>query len=102
MPGSPRLLTGAVHPHLVLQGVAARGVVLFASAQPCLAQPGGGCRDVLGGCHLDTEVVQAGVRALFSLDQNELERRLGDGEVRIAITELGRLGVEEFAVEGDG
>ena len=38
----------------------------------------------------------------LALEQDELERRLGDGEVGVAGTALGRLGVEEPRVEGDG
>jgi hypothetical protein len=36
------------------------------------------------------------------LDENELERRFGDGEVGIAGLRLGRFGVEQRRVERDG
>ena len=38
----------------------------------------------------------------LALDEDELERGLGDGEVGVAVAEFGGLGAEELAVEGDG
>ena len=37
-----------------------------------------------------------------ALDEDELERGLGDGEVGVAGTDLGRLGGEQLGVEADG
>jgi hypothetical protein len=34
--------------------------------------------------------------------QDELERRLGDRKVRVAIPALGRFHAEQLAIEGDG
>jgi hypothetical protein len=49
---------------------------------------------------LDTEVVHRSTVAGV-LDQDELQRRLHDGEVGIARLHLGRFGTEQLAVEGD-
>ena len=45
---------------------------------------------------LDAEVVQR-ARLAVALDEHELQRRLGDGEVRVAGPHLGRLGGEQLA-----
>ena len=53
------------------------------------------------GSDFDAEVVECpGLAVAF--DEDELERRLGDGEVGVAGTHLGGLGVEELGVELDG
>jgi hypothetical protein len=46
-------------------------------------------------------VVHPGGLAGGSLEQDELERRLGDREVGVAGPPLGRLGAEQLGVEGD-
>jgi hypothetical protein len=75
--------------------------VLFDRGQACLGQPGLlGLHDV-GAGDLDAEVVQAAALAGV-LQQHELERRLGDGEVGIPGPHLGGLGAEQLAVERDG
>jgi DNA-binding transcriptional ArsR family regulator len=57
--------------------------------------------------HLDAEVVQrpdgAGPTGIGvgGLEQDQLQRRVGDGEVGVAGAALGRLGLEQLAVEGD-
>ena len=91
---------GALDPELVLLGVAARRAPLVDRREPVGRQPALDRVDGVDVLDLDAEVVErpavAGV-----LDENELERRLGDGEVRVAGPDLGRLGVEEPGVERD-
>ena len=88
-------------PELVLPGVAAGGVPFVDDGQACFGQAG------LLGVHgagvgdLDAQVVQ-GAALAGVLNEDELEGRLGDGEVGVAGAELGRLGTEQLAVEGDG
>jgi drug/metabolite transporter (DMT)-like permease len=88
-------------PELVLPGVAAGRVPFVDGGQACFGQAG------LLGVHgagvgdLDAQVVEAAALAGV-LQQDELEGRLGDGEVGVAGAELGRLGAEQLAVEGDG
>ena len=50
---------------------------------------------------LDAEVVEPAVGAGL-LEQDELQGRVGDGEVGVAGLALVRLGGEELRVEGDG
>ena len=57
--------------------------------------------DLVGRRDLDAEVVQAGLGAGV-LEQHELERGIGDGEVRVARAALGRLGGEQLRVKVDG
>jgi hypothetical protein len=97
----PRLTTRAVDPHFVLQGIAAGRVVLLERGQADVPEAGGRRSDVVGGLDLDAKVVQPGVLTALALDQDEIERRLGDGEVRIAGPTLGRRGAEQLRVEGD-
>ena len=49
----------------------------------------------------DAEVVERAAVAGV-LDQDELQGRFDNGEVRIARLDLGRRGVEQLGVEGDG
>ena len=95
-----------MHPHLVLQGVAARRVPLVERGQPGVAQPGRARLDVGAAVDLDAEVVERLGGALAALvgrdlDQHQLERRLGDGEVGVAGAALVRLGAEQGGVELD-
>ena len=98
----PGLVAGAGDPDLVLDGVAAGGVLLGAGRQPVGGEPGGGGGDLGGGLDLDAEVVHAGGLAGGALDEDELERRLRDREVGVAGAALGGLGAEQLGVEGDG
>ena len=41
------------------------------------------------------------VAGRFTFDEDELERRLGDGEVRVPRPAFGELGAEQLGVEGD-
>src|ERR1700727_386488 len=90
----PRLLAGAGDPDLVLDGVAAGGVFLGGGRQSRGGQAGGRGGDLAGGLDLDAEVVHPGGLAGGALDQDELERRLGDREVGVAGAALGWLGAE--------
>ena len=92
---------GALDPELVLLGVAAGDVALVDRGEPGRGQPGLGGVDGVGVGDLDAEVVERAALAGV-LDQHQLERRLGDREVGVAGAALGRLGVEEAAVEVDG
>jgi len=74
---------GALHPELVLPGVAAGGVALVDRSQtgrgkPCLL----GVHDI-GAGDLDAEVIHAAALTRV-LQQHQLQRRVGDGEVRVA------------------
>ena len=54
----PLNAVGVIDPGLVLHGVAARGGLLHVRLQPCAGQPDGGGLDLVGGLHLDSEVVE--------------------------------------------
>jgi hypothetical protein len=90
-----------VDPDLVLEGIAAGRVVLLERGQAGVLEAVGRGGDLLGRFDLDAEVVQAGLLAGGALDQDELERRGGDGEVRVALAALGRFGAEQLGVEDD-
>ena len=97
----PALAVGrALDPELVLPRVATGGVALVDRGQADLGQPALLGIDRVGVDDLDAEVVHrtavAGV-----LDQDELQRGLGNGEVGVAGPDLRRLGAEQPAVEGD-
>jgi hypothetical protein len=64
-------------------------------------QPAGGGGDFAGGVDFDAEVVHPGGLARDALEQDELERRLGDGEVGVAGAALSGLGAQQPGVEGD-
>ncbi len=74
--------------------------------RPRLRSQGPARQARLGGAHvvgrldLDAEMVQRS-RITVTLDEHELERRLGDGEVGVARAELGRFGGEQLGVEVD-
>jgi hypothetical protein len=72
--------------------------VLGSSIQALSRQPLGGLGHLLGGGNLDAEVVEAASLAL-ALDEDQLQRRLIDGEVRVPGAALGRLGPEQLRVE---
>ena len=91
---------GALDPELVLLGVAARRAALVDRGQPVGGQPGLDRVDGVDVLDLDAEVVERSAVAGV-LHEDELQRRLGDGEVRVAGPDLGRLGVEEPGVERD-
>ena len=88
-------------PELVLPGVAAGGVPFVDGGQACFGQAGLLGVHGAGAGDLDAQVVDAATLAGV-LNEDELEGRLGDGEVGVAGAELGRLGTEQLAVEGDG
>src|SRR6266700_6136909 len=92
---------GAGDPELVLPGVAAGGVALVDRGQAGLGEPGLLGVDRAGAVDFDAEVVQ-GAALAGVLQQDQLERRLGDGEVGVAGPALGRLGAEQLGVEADG
>ena len=98
----PRLAVGRVDPHLVLDREAARDLVLGRGRETLVAR-GVRARPATSSVdsHLDAEVVQRSGRAC-ALDEHQLQRRLGDREVRVPGAELGRLGREELRVEADG
>ena len=73
---------------------------------PVVAQAARRCRHLVGRLDLDAEVVECAGHTVAPcggvLHQDELERRVGDGEVGVARPALGRLGAEELGVELDG
>ena len=96
----PLLPGGPGHPHLVLGGKATRGADLLVGEQPLAGEAGDLLMDLLAGFDLHAQVVDGPALARV-LQQHQLERRIGDGEVGITVLELGRLGVEQLGVEGD-
>ena len=96
----PRLTGGTVDPHLVLAGVATGHTLLGCGRQTLAGEAGLGGDDLVGGGHLDAEVVQ-GAALARCLDEDQLERRFGDGEVGVPGPHLGRFGGEELGVELD-
>ena len=96
----PRLAVGAVDPDLVLHREATRDLVLGRGGEALAGEPALRGRDLVGRLDLDAEVVERAGLAV-ALDQHELQRRLGDGEVGVARPDLGRLGGEELRVEVD-
>src|SRR5215472_6639 len=98
----PGLTVGcALDPELVLLGVAAGGLARGGRGKTGLGQAhllgldGAGVRD------LYPEVIEAATLT-WVLQQNELQRWVGDREVGVAGPDLGWLGAEQLAVEGDG
>ena len=91
----------SVHPDLVLDGIAAGGVRLDIGGHPLCGQSLCLDRHLRGGVHLDAQVIDR-ARLTHPLDEHELEGRLPDGEVGVAGADLGRSGVEQRRVEGDG
>jgi hypothetical protein len=64
-------------------------------------EPFGGGHDVGRGGHLDPDVVQRAV-CVGVVEEDQLERGVGDGEVGVAGPLLGRLDTEEVGVEAGG
>ena len=85
-----------------LSWVAKQHVVPISSSvnSPRLGQPGDLGVHGVAGLDLDAEVVDRAALAGV-LQQHQLQRRLGDGEVRIAGLHLGGRGVEQLGVERD-
>ncbi|GGV68488.1 hypothetical protein GCM10010261_62150 [Streptomyces pilosus] len=77
-------------------------MVSFSSrvVRPGVGQAAGGGVDLVSGGDLDAEVAHAGVLPRLALEEDELERGFGDGEVGVAVAEFRGLGVEQSAVEG--
>ena len=96
----PRLTVGGVDPDLVLHRVATRDLVLGRGREAFAGEALLRGADLVGRLDLDAEVVQ-GARLAVALDQDQLQRRLGDGEVRVARPDLRRLGGEQLRVEVD-
>ena len=97
----PLAAGGAGDPELVLPGVAAGRVPFLDRGQACFGEPGLLVLDGAGVRYFDAEVVE-GAALAGVLQQDELERRLGDGEVGLAGPALGGPGAEQPGVEADG
>jgi hypothetical protein len=85
---------------LVLLGEAAGSLASLLGGEPGLGQAGLLGFDHAGVGDLDAKVVEAAALAGV-FQQHQLERRLGDREVRITGPELGRLGAEQLRIEGN-
>jgi hypothetical protein len=94
-------VAGALHPHLVLAGVATGGVVLDLREQAERREALGGVVDLVGGPDLDPEVVHDRGAVGLALQQDQLQGRLSHREVGVAGAALGRLHAEQRAVEAD-
>ena len=90
---------GIGHPCLRLLCVTADGVLDAGRLDPGPAQAPFRRRDLLGRLHLDAQVVEC--RSLPTLEEDQLQRRIGDREVRVAGLHLRRGGVEQAGVERD-
>ena len=78
-----------MHPHLVLQGKAARGVAFVESGKASNLESIRTCLHVTAGFDLNAEMVQRTVNStaalgLGYLDEYQLQGRRGDREVRVA------------------
>src|SRR5450759_3982920 len=78
-PSAPR---PARWPHLVLQRIAAGGALLDLGRQPRRGEPAGGGDDLRSGSDLHAQVVEAAAEARV-LDEDQLQRRVVDGEVGV-------------------
>src|ERR1700678_4140747 len=96
---------GVYNPDLVLDREAAGGLILDLRRHPLPAQPISGHGHLVGSLHLDAEVAEgvldAMSPALGLLNQDQLQRRVGDGEVGVSGLTLGRFGPEQLGVELD-
>src|SRR5436190_10356031 len=96
----PRLAIRRRDPDLVLLRVAAGRVHLVEGRKAGLDQPCAGAQDVVARGNLDPGVVEgAEAVAALTLVESEVERWLGDLELRVAGALLGGLDAEERAVE---
>src|SRR5206468_1423920 len=90
-----------VYPDLVLTRVAARRVHLVERREAGRDEPLLRREDVLGRLHLDARVVERTEILALPLRQREVERRLGDRELRVTrLVLLGR-DAEQRLVERD-
>ena len=87
-------------PDLVLGGEATRGADLLLGEQARPGEPGDLGVHQLAGLDFHAEGVD-GAAGAGVLQQHQLQRRLGDGEVGIARLDLGRGGVKQLGVERD-
>ena len=94
----PARAVGVGNPGLRLLGVAADGVLDAGRLEAGPAQAPFRRRDLLGRLHLDAEVVER--RPLLTLEEDQFQRRIGDGEVRVAGLHLRRGRAEQAGVEG--
>jgi hypothetical protein len=99
LPGRP--VRYALDPELVLPGIAAGRVPLVGRVQAGPGQTGLHGVDRVGVGDLDAQMIEAAALARV-LQQDQLQRWLGDSEVRVTGADLGRAGAEQLAVEGDG
>ena len=97
----PRLAVGAVDPDLVLHRVAARHLVLGRAGQARRPASRSVAAPTSSVDSTSTPRWLSEPRLAVALDEHQLERRLGDGEVGVAGPDLGRLGREQLRVEGD-
>ena len=102
----PGRSVGVADPDFVLDGVATGRLLLDLGLEPRVVQASRRRRHLVGGLDLDTEVVEGADRPMTPgggvLQQDQLERRVHDGEVGIARLALGGLGPEELGVERNG
>ena len=81
----------AERPYLVLEGVATGDVVLDFGCEARAFEPRPDRRDLVDARHLDAQVVER-TRCLAGVfDQDQLERRVRNGEISIPRADFGRL-----------
>ena len=101
----PRRPVGSLDPHLVLDGEATGGLLLDLGLEPLAAQAASGGRDLLGGPHLDAEVVEGPGDAVAAGVRVSISTSLSGGSAMAKLAypgpALGRLGAEQLGVEVD-
>src|ERR1017187_9401180 len=97
----PGLAAGSVNPDLVLDGEAAGDLLFDRRGQIFSRQAFSGSGDLVSALDLDAQVIE-GPRCLSGiLDQDQLERRIGDGEVGVAGHALRWFRVKQLLIEVD-
>src|SRR2546425_11296835 len=98
----PFVTIGIGHPHLVLQRIAAVGVLLLERGEPLRLEPLGRFSHGRGGLHLNSQVIQRARPCIRRSIEREIQAWFRDIEFRIPRFELHRLETKERAIETHG